>query len=152
MMMKRVFRAATLAEVALVMAIIAIISATGMGAAINYYQRSILSADVDQLVIELRRTRQRAISNSIGSGYSVKFLMDRFVIFPGAVYNPSNPENEDNFLETGVIVSTTFPNDELTLDTFTGRASNPGAVTISAYGNLTQVVAINSLGIIESVE
>lgn len=138
-------------EVVLVMGIMAIMATIGFGTTMNYYRTSIIDADLSALVTVLRSTRQRAISNDTSSDYSVKFLVDRYVIFPGTGYNPSNPKNENNFLDSGVIVSTTFTNNELTFQNFTGRGLQGGNVAVRAF-DLTKRVYLNQLGIVERVQ
>jgi Tfp pilus assembly protein FimT len=144
-------RAATLTEVLIVTVIIIVIAGIATGAILNYYHTTILSADVNKLISEIRHTRQRAMANSTGSSYAIKFLTDRFVVFPGSIYDPANPENEDNFLDNAVIVSTSFTNDEIVFANFNGRASSNGEISLT-MGDLGTTININSLGIIESVD
>jgi Tfp pilus assembly protein FimT len=138
-------------EVVLVVAIIAIISAIATDGLGRYYRTTVLSADVSKLVTEIRRTRQRAIANSTGSSYAIKFLTDRFVVFPGSGYNPSGSDNEDNFLDNAVIVSTTFTNDEIVFSNFNGRVNQAGDIELT-MSSLGKTVTINSLGIVENVD
>lgn len=142
--------AMTLSEIVVVIAIMAIIATVGFGSLFNYYQTSILNADVSFMISILQRTRQRAISNATSSDYSVKFLTDRFVVYPGIVYSSSSSNNENYYLDNGVIVDASFTNDIITFNNFTGRANQGGSVQIRAFG-INKTLNVNSLGIIESI-
>lgn len=157
--MLRVFRksknekqlpAVTLVEIVLITAILGILSVTGAAAIINYHRTSVMDAELRTITARLQRARQLAISNGTGEDYSIIFLADSYVIFPGTSYSVSDPDNDVHTLASNVLVSSSYTNDTVTFQNFTGRTGVAGSTTFSAFG-LTKTITVNALGIVEDI-
>lgn len=144
------FGAFTTIEILLVLVIIGIISTLSYASLVNYHTTTVIDSELKTIVSNIQVARQKAIGNPTGSVYSIKFLSGSYVVFPGSTYSASNTSNQIYNLDNTVIVSTTFPSDLVTFNTFTGRVTNGGSITISG-GGFTKHIIINLLGIVEDI-
>jgi type II secretory pathway pseudopilin PulG len=144
------YKAFTMIEIIVIVGLIAIMAVSGATALFNYYRISIMDVELRSVTARLQRARQLAISNDSSSPYSVKFFADRYVIFKGAVYTEGAVGNDPYPLTTNVLVSTTYTNEIITFNNFTGRTGALGSITLTAF-DLNRTITINSLGIVEDV-
>jgi prepilin-type N-terminal cleavage/methylation domain-containing protein len=144
------YKAFSLIEVLLVVALVAILAIASASTLYNYYRVSSMDFELKTVTSRLQRVRQQAISNDSGSQYSVKFFAGRYVVFAGATYVEGLASNEEYQLTTNVLVSTSFTSDIITFDNFTGRTGVSGTLTLSAF-DLNRVITINQLGIVEDI-
>lgn len=142
--------AITTIEIVVVVAIMAIVATASYINFVTYYYTSVVDAELRTVAANIQRARQKAIGNATGSDYSIRFLSDRYVMFPGTTYNSSSSSNVTYMLDNIVIVSTTFPSNQVTFNNFHGRATSGGQVSISA-GGISNTIVINSLGIVEDI-
>lgn len=140
----------TLIEVMLGLFITVVVAAAGYVSFSNYYKTTVIDSELKLVKSVLERTRQKAIGNATGTAYSVKFLSTSYVVFPGTTYTANDANNISYPLTSTVLVSTTFPQDILTFNNFTGRAASGGTITVQAFGADKQLV-INQLGIVEDI-
>lgn len=140
----------SLVELLLILVIIALLAVGSYNAVYNYYRTSVMDSELQTIASTMHSVRQQAIANADGSDYSVKFLGDSYVVFPGSVYNSNGVNNKSYPLDNTVLVSTTYTADTATFNNFTGRTGVGGSVTLSAFGFTKQII-INELGIVEDI-
>lgn len=140
----------TTVEILIVIAIMSILATSAMAFLVTYHNTSVVDAEMHIVRVRLQRARQLAIGNPTGEAYSVKFTGANYILFPGTIYSVSDPDNVVYTMDAGVVVSTTFASDTVTFDSYTGRVTSPGSVTIQA-GNFTKQIIINSLGIVADI-
>ncbi|MCA9378827.1 hypothetical protein KC640_00205 [Candidatus Dojkabacteria bacterium] len=146
----KALKAFTTIELLLVVAIMAILATSAMAFIVTYYTTAVVDSEMNIIRVRLQRARQLAVGNATGEAYSIKFTGSNYIMFPGTTYSVSDPDNTVFTMDTGVFVSTTFSNDLVTFNSYTGRVTSPGSVTIQA-GTFTKQIIINALGIVEDI-
>lgn len=146
----RKLRAITTVEIIVVIGIMAIVATATYINFVSYYYTSVVDAELRTVASNIQRARQKAIGNTTGSDYSIKFLSGSYVMFAGTTYTAGAAGNIVYGLDNIVVVSTTFPSDIVTFNNFNGRAVTSGQVSISA-GSIANTIVINSLGIVEDI-
>ncbi|MBL8014782.1 MAG: type II secretion system protein [Candidatus Doudnabacteria bacterium] len=140
----------TLIEIILVITLTSIVGVIAVASIVSYHVNTVLDSELKELVSNIQLARQNALGNDNSNDYSIKFLPESYILFPGAAYSSNNVENRTYTLDSIVVVSTTFTNDIITFSNFTGRVSEPGSISVSA-GGINREVTINSLGIVEDI-
>lgn len=143
-------RAFTLVEVILVSVILGIMAVGASSAILNYHRTSVMDAELRTITARLQRARQLAIGNPTGQDYSVRFMASQYVMFPGTTYVNGGANNQVFSMDTNVLVSSTYTNNQVSFSNFTGRTNVAGSITLSAFG-MNRTIVINSLGIVEDI-
>lgn len=112
-----------------------------------------LAETASQLVRDLRETQIRVMQGSL-LDRSVRFEQDRYVIYPGVVYDSGNPENQAVVLPPSMQFTTIgVPDNTLTFARASGdiRSFTPGAdsvvLTETALGTAV-TFQVNSRGVV----
>jgi len=142
-------RGVTLIETVVLVAIMGIMAVVGTSAILSYHRTSVMEAELRIVMAHMQRARQLAVGNANGSPYSVAFFASRYEVFEGQVW-ASHPDNLVHELDTNVLVSTTYTNDTVTFDSFTGRTGAAGSIELSAFG-MNRTISINALGIVDDI-
>ncbi len=144
------FAALTTIELILVITLMSLVTLGSLAAIVNFHTTTVIDAELKTAITNIQRARQLAISNSTSQNYSIKFLADSYVLFPGDTYVEGSGNNINFYLDSAVIVSTTFPSDQIIFQNFTGRVISPGSVDLTA-GSFAKQITINSLGVVEQI-
>lgn len=156
--MKSIFSGFTMVELLLVMGIFAILIALG---SINYfstYNQTNVGTTSDVLVADLRSAQNKAMSGSAVSSarptsWGIKFFSDRYVIFPGNSYQEGASDNYEVNIPSGILLSTTFPSDQVRFATGSGEILNYDSSldTINLVsGSSSEILELNLFGTITS--
>ena len=135
----------TLVEVLIVIGILGIIVAF----AIPFYQSFQVSSQMDNFTQEilqnLRRAQVRAMASESFSEFGVHFESNRFVIFRGSSYSPSDPFNEEVVLPDVFNISTGTSSDVVFARII--GTTTVETVTISTNFGESRTITINELGV-----
>src|SRR3989344_6702460 len=119
----------TLVEVMLVMVIAGVLLTTTAQSLFQSQQSISLDAMTARFVVEVREQQMRAISGDtapLGSyiDYSVRLEADRYILFPGSVYDEGNPINTVVTLEAPLVfANSTLPSSTMTFTRGRGEIS-----------------------------
>ncbi len=148
----------TLAEMVVVVAVIAIMFLLATQTLFRGQRSATLAETADQLFRDLRESQNTAMQGLMpqdGSlvDRSILFLVDRYVLFPGAVYDSANPENRVVFLPAPMqFTSVSFSGNMLTFARGSGEIrgydqnADSVVLTDSSLGS-SYVVELNKYGI-----
>ncbi len=145
-----------------VMGISAILVAFSTVNILGLQQRTQLSSKLDTLVTDFRAQQVRAMigeaddsGNIVARG--IHFDSNRYVLYRGSVYNPSDPYNFTVNLEGERFVNINFPNANLVFSPGSGEPVNfsPGEDSVTLQqesGGIQKTVTVNKYGTIISVD
>lgn len=92
----------TLIEIIVVMSLLAVIGALTAFANFDVWRGYTFRGESDLLISLLQKARSQSVNNIClgsscveGQPHGVKILPDKYIIFQGTVYNPSDPLNEE---------------------------------------------------------
>jgi Tfp pilus assembly protein FimT len=106
-----------------------------------------LDESCDQVVQDMRLTRELSHAGVHGLAHGVKFLGNQYVMFEGASYATRNAQYDRvNAFSTTINMTTTLTNDEIVFAAGTGVPDRNGNVLIRHSTNGTRTVTINELG------
>ena len=132
----------TVIEILIAIGLLVIIISLGLFLSLDIYRTDSMSAERDRVLGILHNARTRSINNVNESRHGVYFDSDKFVLFQGSSYNPSDPQNKDFEYATSIIYTNPF---EITFEQLTGNASNTGSIVLSGQGR-TATISFNSEG------
>jgi len=147
-------RGFTFVEVVIVMGIMALLMGIGIVGMLRSTRRSGLNEVVQVLLSDLRSQQTKAmtgvtVAGAVPAGFGVYFETNRYTLFSGASYNPSDPTN------VPILVSTPHSMDTVGFDTilFLGRSGEisgyaTGSVTIQEEGGQTKTIQLNRYGVV----
>ncbi|MFA5051936.1 MAG: prepilin-type N-terminal cleavage/methylation domain-containing protein [Patescibacteria group bacterium] len=134
-------------EVMMVMAVLVLLA----GLAIPFYQSFQVSSGLDNTTREvasaLRRTQGLAMGSQQWSAWGVHIGTHQYVIFPGTVYNPSEPKNEIFTIPQSITLSSSAGAD-IVFSRIKGETANAGTLTLQTVNNEAASITINQRGII----
>lgn len=141
----------TLVELLVVVGMMAIITTIG-ALSLGYTQVSTqMSLTIVRAKDALEQSRARSLN---GNQTSVYFEADRFTVFSGIVFTPSDPENEETVIDSDLSFSTiNFPSGLVIFDPVTGYADNFAApynvILTDTKSGASKTISINELGVVE---
>ncbi len=154
-------RGLTLIELLLVIGILSILFAIGIVSLTNIRVISGNSSASVVLISDLKTQQIKAMTGDtegrgVPDNYGVKILSNRYVLFHGLTYNPSDTSNFSVPVDNGYILSTTFPNSTILFASESGQlvgfvpnqntislTSTPSGqvktIQFNAYGTITNI-------------
>ncbi len=115
---------------------------------LRFYRNYVADDAAETLKSVLRRAHAYAAAERQGSGYGVKILPGRFVLFQGATY-ASRIASEDERIDYPASISVTGTSDEIRFSPLYATSSVSG--TIDIVGGASQrTISINGAGKIET--
>lgn len=142
----------TLIEVLIALAIVAVIAAVGVTSLSNFNAQEALSVETVKVISLLSKARSQTLSAKGGNAYGVHFEERKAVLFKGAVYSASDPNNQTQVLHTEVKISALSllgGGSEVVFKKLTGGTAQSGTVTLSLARNpsVTKLITIAGTGI-----
>lgn len=151
----------TLIELLLVIGILSILFAIGIVSLTNIRVISGNSNASVVLISDLKTQQIKAMTGDtegrgVPDNYGVKILSNRYVLFHGLSYNPSDTSNFSVPVDSGYLLSTTFPNSTIIFASESGQlvgfvanqntiilTSTPSGqvktIQFNAYGTITKI-------------
>jgi len=117
-----------------------------------------ISASREIIISDLKSQQTKAMQG-IGSGdaYGIYFQPDKYVLFQGSSYSPSDPNNYEVKLDEGIVVSDiSFPASTVLFDTKSGEIDSfiqgSNTITIQDVDAIqSAILNINRYGVISEV-
>lgn len=135
----------SLIEIIIVIAILVMMIGFGAVFSSDFYKGYIFRAQQKLLVSALQKARSQAFSNLEQTSRGVRVENDRYVIFPGSAYDPTNPQNL--LIPTdGVITHAGLQ--EIVFAPLTGEISSAGNIVLTFEGR-SATVSLNQEGRID---
>lgn len=143
----------TLIEVIIVMAIIAILGIVGIIFGLDSYTRSVCHSERDTLVFLIYRARNKAVDNADKMSHGIHFENDKYILFSGDIYRPSDALNETTSRGSSVPISISTSSvvlsGDIIFNQLTGRIDNSNVSDIfigSATTTCHDIVSLNKEG------
>lgn len=152
----------TVPELVVVIGILSIIFATSVLSLTNIQQKAYLGTNIPTVLSDVKQQQLKAMygdtqGTTIQTDYGIYLETNRYVLFRGSTYSPSDPGNYSINLEANVeFVNVTFPQSQIVFTKGSGEVSgftaNTNTFTMrnSASGE-QRVITINRYGVIETV-
>ena len=144
----------TILELALVVAIIAVLSVIVINTFINFRKNQALEKDTEIVVQVLEQARNQTLSSKNSSVYGVHFTAPKITLFKGSSYVANDSNNRDFVLSSTDTILTIFLTGagvDVIFNRLTGETSQDGTVTVSSPGlSRTKTVTIYKTGVVES--
>lgn len=159
--MKRI-TAFTTIELILAISIITILSSAVLFNAAGAQNRTNLDTTINVIINEIKNQQNKAMTGnrenrSSYDAYGIYFQSDKYILFHGPAYNPTDQTNFAINLTTGISFSNiNLPNNQIVFASFSGEIANysdgNNTVTISSQNTGQQkTITINRYGVITSV-
>jgi prepilin-type N-terminal cleavage/methylation domain-containing protein len=147
-------RGFTLLEILIVCSIIALLSALSFKALVAFKSDRALDADVHGILALLDEARRTTLSAKSLSQYGVHFETNTVVLFKGATYSSTDPNNRDAGLsgETSITaINLSGGTSNVVFARLTGEVAAQGEITIGLKKDpsLTKTIKIYATGISE---
>ena len=144
----------TILELAIVIAIMATLSAIIISTFISFRKNQALEKDTEIVVQVLEQARNQTLSSKNSSVYGVHFTAPKITLFKGSSYVANDSNNQDFVLsstDTILTISLTGAGVDVIFNRLTGETSQDGTVTVSSPGlSRTKTVTIYKTGVVES--
>ena len=142
----------TLIEILISLAVVAIIVVVGVAALSNMNRSEALVFEADKIVSLLGAARADTLAAKTGAQYGVHFEERKAVLFQGAAYNASAPNNRTQELHREVKIramALSGGGSEVIFQKLTGKTAQSGTVTLALISDAgtTKVVTIAGTGI-----
>ena len=144
--------------------VIGILSVLAGVAVINLYtvqEKASVNATIDTIIADLKDQQMKAMvgdteGQSAASAYGIHFKSDRYILFRGYPYQPSDTTATTVNVEKASIVSTSFPGAQIVFASGSGEVigvgSNTNTIVIRDKNNSGQkTISINSFGTVTSI-
>ena len=144
----------TILELAIVIAIMATLSAIIISTFISFRKNQALEKDTEIVVQVLEQARNQTLSSKNSSVYGVHFTAPKITLFKGSSYVANDSNNQDFVLsstDTILTISLTGAGVDVVFNRLTGETSQDGTITVSSPGlSRTKTVTIYKTGVVES--
>lgn len=151
----------TLIELLLAIGILAVLFAIAFISITNIRVLSGSNSAYTVIISDLKNQQTKAmVGDTEGRGvpdnYGVKILSDRYVLFHGLNYSISDTANFSVPIDSGYLLSSTFPNSTILFASESGQIvgyiSNQNAITVtSTPSGQTKTIRLNAYGTITSI-
>ncbi len=129
---------------------------------LGFKNSATLSATIDEVVVDISSQQTKAMtSTTAGAGatpYGVRFESNRYILFHGALYNPSDTSNSSIALDTRTIFSViNLPNASIVFASQSGEivGFDPSRASVTVYQQnsfVSKTIHVNQYGVVTSVE
>lgn len=158
--MKRWKRGATLIELMVVMAVVGLLAQLIGPNLFRSHQRATLSTAKTVLVSDVRAQQLLAMQGHVKQAgvyidYSVRFESDRYILYPGSVYDSQSADNRIIMLEGPLrFANITFAASTLSFARLSGEVrnydSNANSVTLTNTQTAqSYVISVNPYGVVD---
>jgi len=137
----------TLLEMALTIAVIAILSGISAPIFMSFVGRNDLNVTTNVVVQSLRRAQSLSLSMESNQSWGVYLESKKVTIFKGLNY-VSRDASFDEIFDIAPTISFSGL-DEVVFDRFTGDTPNSGNIIINSINNETKTITINQKGMLE---
>lgn len=152
----------TIIELVVVLGVLAITLAVASLNLTGIQNKTYLTTTVSTVVADIKKQQIKAMTGategrSDHDAYGIYFEADRYTLFHGAAYSPSELSNSVVMLENNVHVSAnTFPSDEIVFDAISGEVEGftAGQDTITLTNintNEAKTITINRYGVVTDI-
>lgn len=142
----------TIAELLVVVAIVAILSAISLSAFVSYRTSQALTADTETVAGLLRQARNQTISSKNASSYGVNFSSTTTTLFVGPTYSPGNPSNVAYTLTAGNTLTTTLSGGATSIlfNRVTGETNQSSTIVVTLQSaTASSTISIYKTGTVE---
>lgn len=148
-------RGFTVFEMFIVMGVLLVIISIVVSPFSAFRNRSVLNAEVENVLTLLGEARASTLSSKNDSGYGVHFESGRMVFFSGDVFTEPDPDNKEFVFDTTVYISDislTGSGSNIVFNRLTGKTDEDGTITIalasaSTTNNIVHVYPTGSMEI-----
>jgi len=134
---------ATIIELLLVIAIIAIIGASSGPVYSNFFARNYLHEKTSEIIYVLRTAQTNAISGKGDSKWGISISSSKITLFKGNTYLTRDTIFDQTF---NIPQSLTITPAEIRFDKVTGNPDSTASITLTSNANQTRTVSINQTG------
>jgi prepilin-type N-terminal cleavage/methylation domain-containing protein len=143
-------RGFTLIEVAIVVAVLALIAGIGLAVGLPSYRATLFRSDRDTLIAALLHARAQAMNGVCSASacagpapHGVYIGPASYVIFEGASYATRDASEDEAFAADPVVARSGAA--EIVFDALSGRVDSPGEIVL-AYAGHASIVSIDGEG------
>ncbi|MFA4890139.1 MAG: prepilin-type N-terminal cleavage/methylation domain-containing protein [Candidatus Paceibacterota bacterium] len=142
----------TVIEIAIVVVILAVLTAMAITSFSGFRQNQLLNSDVNKAVSIINEARSKTLSSQDFSQYGVHFETTKLALFKGATYVASSPDNASSTLSSFIEISEISlagEGSDVIFQKLTGKTDQSGAITfrVKADTSKTKTINISSTGI-----
>jgi prepilin-type N-terminal cleavage/methylation domain-containing protein len=143
----------TYPELIVVMAIVLSLFALVTFGALNSERKSAMVATTHTLMSDIRQQQLKAMigdtdGQASASAFGVHLESDRYILFKGINYSPSDPVNFTVMLDPGIGVTTDFSGGNLIFAVGSGEMPSSGEVTLTSTSDSASVsLMLNNYGV-----
>ncbi|GMU73860.1 MAG: hypothetical protein AMXMBFR44_0590 [Candidatus Campbellbacteria bacterium] len=143
----------TLAEIVIAIAILVVVGTVMLASIREYTKEQALSGAVSSVAAVLSDARLRTLSGNAGVQYGVHLQSDAVVLFSGATYTESDPNNEVIELDTRVMIadiSLSGGGEDIVFEKLSGDTDNFGTVTLalSSDASRQRTITVQGTGLV----
>ncbi|HEY4496489.1 MAG TPA: prepilin-type N-terminal cleavage/methylation domain-containing protein [Candidatus Paceibacterota bacterium] len=151
----KIQKGATLAEMLIVLAIAAILFVMTYEVFVNYNRGQALEKSAAVIAAILNEARSKTLAGRGAAQYGIHFVADGVTFFIGATYNPSDPNNKTEKINSLIEISSINLNgngNDVIFEKLTGATNQSGTIVIRNKNNLAQtmIITIYPTGLIEA--
>jgi prepilin-type N-terminal cleavage/methylation domain-containing protein len=154
-------RGFTIVEVIIVLGILSLLFAIATLSILNIRVLTTNNTSITVVVSDLKNQQVKAMSGDtegrgVPDNYGMKILSDKYILFHGSSYNPSDSTNFSVPVDTGNQFSSTFPNTSVVFASSSGElvgfVQGQDTITISNINTgQSKTVRLNKYGTVTSI-
>jgi Tfp pilus assembly protein FimT len=146
-------------ELVMVIAIVGILTVTGLSGYRTWQQHVLLINATDELKSALNLAQTKAIAAAQSNNWGVHLATSSYIIFPGSFYDENNPDNQSRDL-SGIVITNLdvglidgaggFTRDAI-FNKYTGNTANTGNLILAPASrpSYTKTISIDANGQIQ---
>ncbi len=148
-------RGVTVAEVLVVVAVMALIFGVVMPQFSNIKESQVLKNTTSDILSSLNKAQSQTLASVSSSSYGVHFQSDKIVIFTGTSYSAGSSSNVSiNVSAPATITNVTFggvsaTSGDIYFNRLSGAPNTSGTITVSST-NYSKIVTISATGVASS--
>lgn len=145
-------RGITLLEILMALAVMLFLAAIVIGSFAQFRNSKVLDTATEEIVSVLAKARGKTLASVNATTYGVHFEASQVVLFSGAAYNPSAPDNEMYVLDPALEISSIALSGggaDVVFARLTGKADRSGTITVRVKSDIskTRTVTLHETGI-----
>lgn len=145
----------TLLELLIVVAVLAVLSAIVFSSFSAFRNSKVLDTAVEDVLTALSQARGDTLASKDGLQYGVHLQADKAVIYQGATYSSSDPNNQNVVLDGALEITSitlTGGGQNVLFDRLTGKTSQNGTFVIRVTNDTakTRTITVNGTGVASS--
>lgn len=143
----------TLIEIMAAVAIMVILATIVWGAFYSFRRQAALEAASENVIALLNQARAKTLASQASSEFGVHFESVKAVMFKGAVYSATSPDNEEFILPLSVEISAVSlegGGSDIFFEKFSANASKTGSITLRLKSDVskTKNIVITKTGLV----